>query len=436
MLDLLVDVLRSRRALVLAAVATALLSPDPAGAACNPASCDAFFACGFRECVDNTCVTFPESAGTPCRAAAGVCDRAETCNGSSVNCPSDAKRNSSTICRPAVDACDGAETCNGVSNACTAPDVGVAPQLLEISVIDGGLRFSNGEVNPNRFFEVRVSGEQLCEATVDVDSFLAPFPLVQISSNLLRNTAVRAADDPVPSSTVHFDINRGAVAGSISFVAADPDGIVEILSPAFGATLGGDPSFTVSNQCTNCIVQQLEIIENVSIGTLDRLVTALPLDTPVEVGLDDFAPDLAPLAESRYVFEAEAIAAGSLVAFATLDGDPTQTPFDYLSGRSIRNAVGFDVPEPAASGSGAVALAGLLGLGRLRRSPEYRAGQWRRRGRAPCTGSPLDLRLRELRAGRGALGAATRRRARLAPAEDAVPALLSRPRARARRVQG
>jgi hypothetical protein len=435
MLDLHDDVRRPRRALVLAAIATAILSPDPVGAACNPASCDAVFACGFRECIDNTCMTFPEPAGSLCRAAAGVCDRAETCNGSSVNCPSDVKRNASTICRPAVDECDGAETCDGVSNACTAPDVGVAPQLSEISIVDGAMRLSTGEVNPNRFFEVRISGEQLCEATVDVDSFFAPFPLVRISSNLLRNTAVRAATDPVPNSTVHFDINRGAVAGSIPFVAADPDGIVEILSPAFGATLGGNPSFTVSNQCTNCSIQQLEVIEDGSVGTLDTILTALPVDTPVGVGLDDFAPDLAPLPESRYVFEAEAIA-GSLVAFATLENDPTQTPFDYLSGRSIRNRLRFDVPEPAASGAGAIALVALLGLGRLRRSSEYRAGRWRRRGRAAGIGSALDLRLRELRAGRGALGAATRRRAGLAPTEDAVPALLSRSRARPRRVQG
>src|SRR5439155_17622230 len=80
--------------------------------------------------------------------AAGGCDLAETCTGSSATCPADAKKvngtactadtnpctldqcngtsnscqhpagNSGTVCRAAVDECDAAETCTGASTTC------------------------------------------------------------------------------------------------------------------------------------------------------------------------------------------------------------------------------------------------------------------------------------------------------------------------------
>src|SRR5207247_6595512 len=58
------------------------------------------------------------SSATVCRAAAGVCDVAESCTGSSATCPADAK--STAVCRPAAGPCDAAESCDGVSNACPA----------------------------------------------------------------------------------------------------------------------------------------------------------------------------------------------------------------------------------------------------------------------------------------------------------------------------
>jgi uncharacterized protein (TIGR03382 family) len=55
---------------------------------------------------------------TVCRAAAGACDLAETCTGSAATCPADAK--STAECRAAAGGCDVAESCNGSSNACPA----------------------------------------------------------------------------------------------------------------------------------------------------------------------------------------------------------------------------------------------------------------------------------------------------------------------------
>ena len=53
-----------------------------------------------------------------CRAAAGPCDAADTCTGSDPACPAD--RKSTGVCRPAAGGCDVAETCDGVSNDCPA----------------------------------------------------------------------------------------------------------------------------------------------------------------------------------------------------------------------------------------------------------------------------------------------------------------------------
>src|SRR5437763_1875975 len=57
-------------------------------------------------------------AGTVCRAAAGACDAAESCDGTSTSCPADAKQPAGTVCRAAAGACDLAAACDGTSGAC------------------------------------------------------------------------------------------------------------------------------------------------------------------------------------------------------------------------------------------------------------------------------------------------------------------------------
>ncbi|MEM9175956.1 MAG: M20/M25/M40 family metallo-hydrolase [Myxococcota bacterium] len=89
---------------------------EPAGTLCRAADgvCDAADFC------DGVGATCPADAvapvGTPCRAAAGVCDRAEVCDGIATTCPADAK--STDECRPAVDVCDAAESCDGILDDC------------------------------------------------------------------------------------------------------------------------------------------------------------------------------------------------------------------------------------------------------------------------------------------------------------------------------
>jgi YD repeat-containing protein len=60
------------------------------------------------------------SSGTVCRAMAGLCDVAETCNGTATTCPTDHLAAATTVCRPAAGACDIAENCSGTSSACPA----------------------------------------------------------------------------------------------------------------------------------------------------------------------------------------------------------------------------------------------------------------------------------------------------------------------------
>jgi hypothetical protein len=74
--------------------------------------------------VDGTCA--PRAAGAVCRAAAGACDVAEACNGTSTACPADQLASAGTTCRPTAGACDVAEACTGSSAACPADQLASA----------------------------------------------------------------------------------------------------------------------------------------------------------------------------------------------------------------------------------------------------------------------------------------------------------------------
>jgi cysteine-rich repeat protein len=76
--------------------------------------------CDVAEVCDGVASTCPANAFAPstvaCRPAAGPCDVAETCTGAGAACPTDAK--STAVCRPAASECDVAERCDGVGNTC------------------------------------------------------------------------------------------------------------------------------------------------------------------------------------------------------------------------------------------------------------------------------------------------------------------------------
>ncbi|MCG8419087.1 MAG: hypothetical protein MJE77_14220 [Proteobacteria bacterium] len=91
-----------------------------AGTECRAAagSCDVAETCNGRSasCPDDGLAAF----GTECRAASGPCDVAETCSGIDPACPADGAAPAGTVCRPGATACDAAETCDGVATTCPA----------------------------------------------------------------------------------------------------------------------------------------------------------------------------------------------------------------------------------------------------------------------------------------------------------------------------
>ncbi len=95
--------------------------------------------------VDGTCG--PRTAGIVCRAAAGACDVAETCDGTSLACPTDALVAPGTICRAAVDQCDQAESCTGTSPACP-DDINMPDQSVCILADGTGGVCTAGVCNP------------------------------------------------------------------------------------------------------------------------------------------------------------------------------------------------------------------------------------------------------------------------------------------------
>ncbi|MFN8546077.1 MAG: hypothetical protein U0807_18000 [Candidatus Binatia bacterium] len=88
---------------------------DPAGTACT----DDGNVCTLDMCDGSGTCTHPAGhAGTVCRAAAGPCDVAETCTGTSTACPANAFSPVSRVCRAAAGPCDAAENCTGSAAAC------------------------------------------------------------------------------------------------------------------------------------------------------------------------------------------------------------------------------------------------------------------------------------------------------------------------------
>jgi len=70
-------------------------------------------------CCNNTACKFKLS-GAICRASGGVCDLAETCNGTSESCPTDAFNSTSDVCRASAGICDAEEKCTGSLADCSA----------------------------------------------------------------------------------------------------------------------------------------------------------------------------------------------------------------------------------------------------------------------------------------------------------------------------
>ena len=360
--------LRSGAGFAWAAASLLLLHPFAVDAACSPAECEARFDCGSRECIGNSCVTFLDDAGTPCRPAAGVCDVAETCTGHSVACPSDRERVGT--CRDAVNACDAAESCDGSADDCPA-DAPLRPAISRVSILDRVFVSSQGTPSNARELAFEMTGADLCETQIGVPGHGvltmgdAGFPASRISASLFYNAAASAFGDEIFS----FDVNHGAAVGTLDFAAGAQTGYIEIVSPSPGAILGGHPSFAITNACLSCSFVRLQIsgdLVSIAAETGDDFAGP-PLDGTALITLDSFAGSFPPdgLAPGEYSFGAEGFD-GQVLPLSTFDHDASGTHFTYRYGSSVLNSLDFEVPEPGASASALGAATALALCTRLR----------------------------------------------------------------------
>lgn len=94
---------------------------------------------GITRCIGVVAMCEADGAAaldTPCRAAAGSCDAAEVCDGSSTECPSDAVL-SGDICRASEGPCDLEETCDGTLPSCPSDDFATVGSACTDGFCDG-----------------------------------------------------------------------------------------------------------------------------------------------------------------------------------------------------------------------------------------------------------------------------------------------------------
>lgn len=107
--------------------ATAECPPDqvlPSDVLCRPAEPGA--PCGLPEyCPGNAklCPDDQHAVGTVCRAANGICDAADLCDGTSAYCGNDTVKPATEVCRPSTDLCDEVDFCDGAAKECGADTV-------------------------------------------------------------------------------------------------------------------------------------------------------------------------------------------------------------------------------------------------------------------------------------------------------------------------
>src|SRR5262249_47974518 len=224
-------------------------------------------------------------------------------------------------------------------------------------------------------FSVEVSGANLCTATFRSPGLPVSFemhpddgpPSSRLSLEFFSTDADTRARD-FPNGTYELDINSGAVAGSLDYAAGAPDGYVEILAPAAGATVGTDPTFSIRNLCSNCDFLRAEFGNGDHVPNVQERIDGREPPAPgtvVELGLADFDGTPPPLPDDSYMLLVEVID-GAFSADQTFAGDSSGAQFEYLSGSSERNAIPFSVPEAAIPGQTLAVVAGLALCARLR----------------------------------------------------------------------
>jgi hypothetical protein len=136
----------------------------PAGTVCHAApTC-------FAQCsgASGACPTTPVAAATVCRASAGACDLAESCDGTSTSCPADGLASTATVCRASTASCDPAEHCDGTSTTC--------PTDVTMCTADSGARDAGTDAGVDAASAIDAS--RTTDASVpNVDAATTPPPV-------------------------------------------------------------------------------------------------------------------------------------------------------------------------------------------------------------------------------------------------------------------
>jgi len=132
------------------------------------------------------CVNAPGNAGAMCRRSAGACDVAESCTGSSIDCPPDGLASSDTSCSDG-NACTQADTCQaGVCGGLNYAWTGVLQPING----DGSSVFKLGSTVPVKF--------KLTSPCVPIGTLTAKIFLAKITNSILGTeveaTSTSAAD--------------------------------------------------------------------------------------------------------------------------------------------------------------------------------------------------------------------------------------------------
>jgi fibronectin type 3 domain-containing protein len=171
----------------------------PAGTVCRAAA----GLCDVAESCDGMSADCPADklavAGTECRAAAGDCDIAETCSGTSGDCPVDGFKQAGTVCRAAAGLCDVAESCTGSTAACPIDSMAPAITVCRAST-DGN----------------RCDPEETCTgsgASCPADALYAP-PAVPVGVSAAPGTLQVTLSWSAAAGATAYNVKRSATSGT------------------------------------------------------------------------------------------------------------------------------------------------------------------------------------------------------------------------------
>lgn len=125
----------------------------------DPADCQA---CSILAgaAADGECA--PRDAAVVCRPSRGECDREESCDGTSVDCPPDARLDAAVVCRASRGDCDAEERCDGVGDACPADALRTSDEVCRAAAGDCDVEERCDGVAPACPTDALRSSEETC----------------------------------------------------------------------------------------------------------------------------------------------------------------------------------------------------------------------------------------------------------------------------------